>query len=152
MAALQLEQSRTAPPRETDELWNHPLWANCRQSTIEQLLQQSVRRNFSPREVIVLEKTPADFLHVVVSGSVAGFSPVLSQDQICGTLARPSWVTRLFGFPVAGFEPVSGPSEAYGQDRGKDKRTAKRAPAAHRKNPAAKAAIFTERKPAHNPQ
>ena len=74
MPSLYLEYSPPTPPRETGDLTNHPLWANCQQSTIERLLKQSVRRDFSPRAVIVREKATADFLHVVIAGSVELFA------------------------------------------------------------------------------
>jgi CRP/FNR family transcriptional regulator, transcriptional activator FtrB len=89
MPSLRLEHSRPAPSREADDLTNHPLWANCRHSTIEWLLQQSVRRNFSPRAVIALEKTPADFLHVVIKGSVELFARYRNQETEFALIEAP---------------------------------------------------------------
>jgi CRP/FNR family transcriptional activator FtrB len=89
MPAPQFKNSRSAPSREAADLGKHPLWADCRQSTIERLLQKSVRRNFSPREIIVLEKTPADFLHVVISGSVELFSRYRNQEAELALIEPP---------------------------------------------------------------
>lgn len=89
MLALQSDYSRLTPSREANELSNHPLWAGCRHSTIELMLQRCVRQKFSCRAIIALEGTPADFLHVVVSGSVELFSRYRNQETEFAVIEPP---------------------------------------------------------------
>ena len=89
MPALQLERHRMAPSRVGSDLSNHPLWAGCRESTVEQLLRQAVRKSFPSREVIALERTPADYLHVVISGSVELFARYRNQETEFALIGPP---------------------------------------------------------------
>jgi CRP/FNR family transcriptional activator FtrB len=89
MLALQSECARLTHAREADELSKHPLWAGCRQSTIELMLQRSIRQKFSSRAIIALEGTPADFLHVVIGGSVELFSRYRKQETEFAVIEPP---------------------------------------------------------------
>lgn len=89
MLALQSEYSRLTPLPEAGELSNHPLWDGCRQSTIDLMLQRSVRQKFSSRAIIALEGTPADFLHVVIGGSVELFSRYRKQETEFAVIEPP---------------------------------------------------------------
>ncbi len=89
MPALQLEQSRSAPSGHADEIRSHPLWAGCAPSTIERLLRQSVVRSFSSGAAIAQEKAPADFLHVVISGTVELFARYRNQESEFALIKAP---------------------------------------------------------------
>jgi CRP/FNR family transcriptional activator FtrB len=89
MQLTEMEHSRQAPLSEVGDLWDHPLWTNCRESTIERLLQESVRRNFSPGAIIALEKTPANFLHVVIKGTVELFARYRKQETEFALIEAP---------------------------------------------------------------
>ena len=89
MTALDLEGRRLAPSRKADDMAAQPLWAGCRQSTIDLLLRRSVRRKFSSRSVIVDEGAPADFLHVVLSGSIELFARYRRQETEFSLVEAP---------------------------------------------------------------
>jgi CRP/FNR family transcriptional regulator, transcriptional activator FtrB len=57
-----------------DDLRRHPLWAKCQAKTIDSLVQNSIQRKFSPREIVDEEGTTAQCLHIVLSGAIELFS------------------------------------------------------------------------------
>ena len=73
----------------SDEMRRHPLWAKCRTKTIDLLLQNSLRRKFSPREIIVEEGTAAQCLHVVLSGAVELFARHRRQETEFAVIEPP---------------------------------------------------------------
>jgi CRP/FNR family transcriptional regulator, transcriptional activator FtrB len=68
------ENNVTQAPQSAGRLRGHPLWSKCSPETVDLLLENSIERVFSPREIIAEEGTSAQWLHVVLSGAVELFS------------------------------------------------------------------------------
>jgi CRP/FNR family transcriptional regulator, transcriptional activator FtrB len=78
--SLRSGECEAAPWVAPDDLRRLPLWGGCRGKTIDSLLQNSIRRKFSPREIVVDEGTTAQCLHIVLSGSIELFSRYRRQE------------------------------------------------------------------------
>lgn len=87
--SLRGEEHHAAPGAVPDDLRRHRLWAACRAKTINSLLQNSIRRKFAPREIIVEEGTTAQCLHIVLSGSVELFSRYRRQETEFAVIEPP---------------------------------------------------------------
>jgi CRP/FNR family transcriptional activator FtrB len=73
----------------SDQMRRHPLWAKCRTKTIDLLLQNSIRRKYFPRDILVEEGSAAQCLHVVLSGAVELFSRYRRQETEFAVIEPP---------------------------------------------------------------
>ncbi len=83
------EEHHVAPGAVPDDLRRHPLWAACRAQTIDFIVQNSIRRRFASREIVVEEGTTAQCLHIVLSGSVELFSRYRRQETEFAVIEPP---------------------------------------------------------------